>query len=288
MRRFAYLLVVFLAAGCTATPPPGTDGDLTDRWALPSAPAPFRPQPGACHASLAQSEAAGDHRPVDCAQVHVSETFHVGTAGDADVPPAAGTAGARAAYRECADEAVDFLGGQWRAARVSVHVVWPTRKAWSGGARWFRCDVTQSDLDGYGQSGRSGSLEGELAGASPLRLGCFAPSVKGETVTEMTPVPCTGRHRAEFAGLWKAPDTSYADLQKDTARSAAGCRSVIARFADVPDDSDMQYRSGWISYNPTRTEWLAGEQRVRCFIYFAERTLTRSLRDAGPSALPVD
>jgi hypothetical protein len=50
----------------------------------------------------------------------------------------------------------------------------------------------------------------------------------------------------------------------------------------------MQYRSGWISYNPTRTEWMAGERRVRCFIYFAKRTLTRSLKDAGPDALPVD
>ncbi|MEV4706926.1 septum formation family protein [Actinoplanes sp. NPDC049316] len=288
MRHFAYLLVVFLAAGCTTAPPDGTDGDLTDGWALPSAPAPFRPQAGLCHASLTQTEAAAGYRPLDCAQVHVSETFAVGTAADADVAPAAGTPGAKAAYRECADQAVDFLGGQWRAARLAVHVVWPTRQAWSGGARWFRCDVTQSDLDGYGQSGRAGSLEGELAGPSPLRLGCFAPSVKGETVTEMKPVPCTSRHRAEFAGLWQAPDISYAALESGTARAAAGCRSVIARFARLPDDSDMQYRSGWISYNPTRTEWLAGERRVRCFIYFAERTLTRSLKDAGPEVLPVD
>ena len=48
---------------------------------------------------------------------------------------------------------------------------------------------------------------------------------------------------------------------------------MIARFAALPNDSDMQFRSGWISYNPTRAEWLSGERRVRCFIYFAEAHL---------------
>ncbi|GGQ53524.1 septum formation family protein [Couchioplanes azureus] len=289
MRRVAMALTaVVLTAGCTGAPPGGADGDLTDDWAPPPAPAPYRPAAGVCHDELAPTAGPGDDRPADCDEVHVSETFHVGTPPGTDVPPAPGTAGARAAYRECSAQAEDFLGGDWRTAGIAVHVVWPTRRAWSGGARWFRCDVTQSDLDGYGQSGRRGSLEGELAGPSPLRLGCFDPAVEGETVTEMRPVPCTGKHRAEFAGLWHAPDVSYAQLQAGTARAAAACRSVIARFAAVPDDSDMQYRSGWISYNPTRTEWLAGERRVRCFVYFAERTLTRSLENAGPEALPLD
>ncbi|OJF12385.1 septum formation family protein [Couchioplanes caeruleus] len=289
MRRFAMALTaVMLAAGCTGAPRGLVDADLTDDWAPPPAPAPYRPAAGACHETLASTAGPGDDRPTGCDEVHVSETFHVGTPPSTDVPPAPGTAGARAAYRECATQAEDFLRGDWRTAGIAVHVVWPTRRAWSGGARWFRCDVTQSDLDGYGQSGRRGSLEGELAGPSPLRLGCFDPVVDGQTVTEMRPVPCTGKHRAEFAGLWRAPDISYAELRAGTTRSAAACRSVIARFAGVPDDSDMQYRSGWISYNPTRTEWLAGERRVRCFIYFAERTVTRSLKNAGPAALPVD
>ena len=50
----------------------------------------------------------------------------------------------------------------------------------------------------------------------------------------------------------------------------------------------MQYRTGWISYNPTRTEWQSGERRVRCFAYFAKRTFTRSLKGAGTTVLPVD
>ncbi|MEV6596048.1 septum formation family protein [Actinoplanes sp. NPDC051346] len=289
MRRvITALTAVTLTAGCTSAPPSGTDKDLTDDWAPLPAPAAYRPVPGVCHEALTQTAGPGDDRPASCDEVHVSETFHVGTPPGAAEPPAPGTAGAKAAYRECSAAAEDFLGGDWRTAGIAVHVVWPTRKAWSGGARWFRCDVTQADLDGYGQSGRKDSLSGELTRPSPLRLGCFDPTVDGQAVTEMRPTPCTGEHRAEFAGLWRAPDVSYEQLQAGTERSAAACRSVIARFAAVPDDSDMQYRSGWISYNPTRTEWLAGERRVRCFVYFAERTLTRSLRNAGPAVLPVD
>nr|BFE69680.1 hypothetical protein GCM10020092_029810 [Actinoplanes digitatis] len=287
MRTTVALLAVLLAAGCSATPPVGTDGDLADDWAVPGTPAPFRPQAGQCHEALTTNGALDDYRPVDCGELHVSETIRVGTPADAEVAPAPGTAGAKAAYRECSDAATDFLGGPLRGARIAVQVVWPTRAGWAGGARWFRCDVTTADLDGRSRVSRTGSLAGELAHASPLRLACFDPTVEGGTVTAMTAAPCNGAHRAEFAGLWTAPDISYSKLESDTELSAAGCRGVIARFAALPDDSDLQFRSGWISYNPTRPEWLSGERLVRCFIYFAERTFSRSLKGAGPGVLPV-
>lgn len=287
MRGVAVLLAVLLTAGCSGTPPDGTDGDLTDDWRTPAPATPFRPAVARCHESLTATAPLDDYRPVDCAELHVSETYHVGTAPDADVVPAAGTPGAVTAFQECSTQAAGFLGGSWRTARVAVQVVWPTRVAWTGGARWFRCDVTTADLDGRSATSRTGSLAGELARASPLRLGCFAPRVDGETVTTMRPVSCTARHRAEFAGLWRAPDITYAALEAGTERSAAGCRKVIAAFTELPHDADLPYRTGWISYNPTRTEWLSGERRVRCFVYFAERTFTRSLRNAGPAVLPV-
>lgn len=103
----------------------------------------------------------------------------------------------------------------------------------------------------------------------------------------MAAVACTKSHAAEFAGLWTAPDIPYAEQVSDRVRSAAGCRSAIATFTGVPDDDDVQYRTGWISYNPTRTEWQQGERRVRCFLWFRDGKLTRSLAGAGPSALPV-
>jgi hypothetical protein len=282
----AVALLAALAA-CTADPPAGTDGDLMDDWAQLPSPAPFRPVTGECHEAVTATVSIADRAPVSCADLHVAETFHVGAAAEAPVPPAAGSAGARRAYAECGDAAERFLGGPWRAARIGVRVAWPTREAWTGGARWFRCDVVQADLDGGGDTSRTGSLKDALTRPSPLDLGCFDATVSSSQVRTMTPVDCTTKHSAEFAGLWTAPDVEYAEQAKDRTRTAQGCRSAVAEYTGVPDDDDVQYRTGWISYHPTRTEWLYGERRVRCFLWFSGGGLTRSYRGAGPAALPV-
>jgi hypothetical protein len=279
------VVAVLSAAGCTAS---GGGADVTAGWPMIAAASPFKPAAGTCHETLETTGSVDAYQPVDCKELHVSETFHVGTAQDAPVAPSVGSAPARQAYAECAAKAVSYLGGPWRGARIAVHLIWPARKGWSGGARWFRCDVTETDLDGQDETGRTGSLAGALAGKSPLALGCFNPQVDADAVHTMTPVACTAKHKAEYVGLWTAPDISYAEQSKDRTRTAAGCRSVIAKYADLPDDANMQYRSGWISYNPSRTEWQLGERRVRCFLWFSDRKLTRSLKGAGPSVLPVN
>jgi hypothetical protein len=283
----AAILLLAGAAACAGPPPAGTDGDLTDDWPPPPAAAPFRPAAGQCHETLTETAAMADHRPVGCDELHVAETFHVGDGPDEPAVPAGGSGAMRAAYADCANRAVGFLGGPWREARIVVRVVWPSRAAWSGGARWYRCDVAEADLEGTGGTSRTGSLAGALGSGSPLRLGCFDPTVDDASVRAMTPVPCDRPHAAEFAGLWTAPDVPYAEQVKDRERSADGCRSTIARFTGVPDDENVQYRTGWISYNPTRVEWQQGERRVRCFLWSSDAELTRSLAGAGPGALPV-
>jgi hypothetical protein len=63
-------------------------------------------------------------------------------------------------------------------------------------------------------------------------------------------------------------------------RPAAGeCHETLVEIAAMAGH--------WISYHPTRTEWQQGERRVRCFLWFSDRKVTRSLAGAGPSALPV-
>ena len=288
MRRWlgvsAAMVVLLSATGCTAA---AGDEGVTDGWPMIGPAAPFRPAVGGCQETLEQTSSAETYRPVGCGQLHLSETFHVGTAQDAPVAPGAGSAQSRQAYAECAAKAVDFLGGPWRGARIAVHLVWPSAKGWSSGLRWFRCDVTEADLDGTEDASRTSSLAGALTGASPLRLGCFNPKVNDAAVRTMTSVPCTARHQAEYVGLWTGPEISYAKQSVDRTRTAAGCRRAIAKYAKLPDDADLPYRTGWISYNPTRTEWQLGERRVRCFLWLRDRTLTRSVQGAGPAALPV-
>lgn len=291
MRRILAVLstaaVLAGTAACAGPKPAGVDGDLIDGWAVPPSPQPFRPAAGMCHETLAETAAMDEHRPVDCRELHVAETFHVGDGPDAPVAPAGGSAEMRTAYGQCSQRAETFLGGPWRGARLTVRVVWPSREAWSGGARWFRCDVAQADLDGGSGTSRTGSLGGVLRGRSDLALGCFRAEVKADAVRTMTAVGCTEPHAAEYAGLWTAPDVSYADQVADRTRSATGCRRAIAAFARVPDDDDVQYRSGWISYNPTRIEWQQGERGVRCFLWFSGGGLNRSLKGAGTAGLPV-
>jgi hypothetical protein len=49
----------------------------------------------------------------------------------------------------------------------------------------------------------------------------------------------------------------------------------------------MQYRTGWISYNPTETEWAQGERGVRCFLWFNDKQVSRSLKGVGTAGLPI-
>ena len=189
----------------------------------------------------------------------------------------------RAAYAECAQPG----GGIPRravAGRPDRGAAWCCRPGtgWSGGARWFRCDVAQADLDGSSDTSRTGSLAGALAGASPLRLGCFNPKVNADAVRTMT----AGRlHRSRTPpsspGCGPRRTSRTPNRSRTATAARAGCRSAIASFTGVPDDDDVQYRTGWISYNPTRTEWQQGERRVRCFLWFSDRKLTRSLAGAG-------
>lgn len=294
MRRWIAALTcagaMLLTSGCIQAPS-GTDGDPTNGWGPIGTPTAFTPAAGTCHESLSRSAALKDYEPVQCRDLHVSETVFVGTLTGTDIstdrPPATDSAAGRATYKRCSEKATAFVGRPWRTGLLSVTVAWPSTSGWKGGARWFRCELTQADLTSARQVGREGTLKAALAGAAPLRLGCFNPTVVGQRVDQMQQVACTERHRAEFVGVWKAPEVDYAMLAADRGVTAKGCRSVIAKYTSVPDDSDVQFRSGWISYNPTQDEWRQGERGVRCFLWLNDEQLTHSLKDVGPAELPI-
>jgi hypothetical protein len=167
--------VALSVAGCTSLPR-GTDGDVTNGWSTIGTPIAFKPEAGTCHTELARVGPMESYQPVDCAKTHVTETIHVGTvtgaaAGTGDVPDG-DSAAAKAAYRECSGKATGFVGGPWRTGLLAINVVWPSDPAWAGGARWFRCDLTQTELTTSRTPGRTGTLAKSLATAGPLRLGC--------------------------------------------------------------------------------------------------------------------
>lgn len=297
MRRWISTVTAGIALAVTLSAcgnPSGVDGDLTDDWAAPPEPTVFVPAAGVCHPTFQTVGYLHAYHPVDCAQPHVAETLHLGTVtgpeAGRDAPPKSGSAGLRALRGDCEKKTNEYLGGHWRSGRLAMTVVLPSPYAWTGGARWYRCDVKEvKSLDVGDPVERSGSLRGALKGASDLAHRCFQPRRLPTTdqVSGMEAVPCGTKHRSEFAGIWTAPNTSYDAFEKDTARVHKGCRGVIAAYAKIPNDGDIKFRVGSIYYPPEENEWVEGHRSVQCFLWTSDRDLTRSLKGAGTKGLPI-
>ncbi|WP_091628696.1 septum formation family protein [Micromonospora peucetia] len=283
------VLVATALSGCGN--PPGTDGDLTDDWRPVAEARQFAPRAGECHVNAEPTAYLTSHQPVDCAKAHLVETFHIGTfTGDLaarPIPPRVGSAAMRSAFTECDAKAKEFVGGDWRDGRLTVQVAPTSPAGWAGGSRWYRCDLFElNPLDDTGDAAvnRAGSLRGALRASTPLRHGCAEAGEWGHLLT----VPCTKVHRYEYVGVWMAPNASYEDATKDEDAVHTKCRSVIARYAKVPVDRMLRYRTGSTYRFPSEEAWARGDRGVRCWYWSSGKKLTRSIAGGGTKALPVN
>lgn len=277
MRRWtpaaACVLAIAGLAGCLSMPD-GVDGDITDDWQPMPAATQFRPQSGTCHPDLAQTATAEKYSPIPCTGPHLTETVAVADLAAEDQ-----------AFRECSRRATAFLGGDWRTGWVVLQPVLPSRKAWTGGAHWVRCDVAEtSPIDGS-LVRRSSTMKGGVKAGGKLRMACANPRIEGDSVTEMHPVACATGHTAEFAGLFETTKADSADLTNDDL--SAGCDAEIARFAKVPNDSDLPSRVGWLGFPPDDTAWEMGDRAIRCFLWLDGEKMTGSYRNAGTRKLKI-
>lgn len=283
----AAVLVTLTIAGCGN--PAGVDGDLFNGWAAFPEPAGIVPAAGQCHEFTSSDEVrVGDHQPRDCAAGYRTETVHVGEFADAPTKPPAGGPAMRTAYRECDAKARDYLGGDWRVARLQMRLRTPTSAAWLGGARWFRCDVHEvKALDNQVEVRRTASLKSVLAGKSDLLLGCYKGSTMPDgSIDSMAALPCDKPHQSEFVGIHTANHGTYAALVKDRSGIHQGCLRVIASYAKLPVDDQLKYRAGTVVYKPEESEWMAGDRGVRCLLW-NDKPLTRSIRGGGTKVLPT-
>lgn len=283
-----------LLSGCGN--PGGVDGDLMNGWAAIGAPTGFTPVAETCHlANFSASGSRSAYEEVDCQTKHRTETVFVGTfaspAAEASEPPAAGSAGARAAYKVCDDKTTAYVGGPWRTARLWIGVTQPTAAAWTGGARWYRCEVLESSSveDDGGLVQRLGSLRDALKQPSPPQLlTCYSVKLdKNGKIDTMPAAPCAAAHNAEFVGLWDAGDRAYPETSDQWDEFHAGCRGLIASYVGVPDDEDLQFRAGVISLPGGEDVWTMGDRVVRCYLWVDTSSLKASLKGKGSKALPV-
>jgi hypothetical protein len=287
-----------LLSGCGN--PGDVDGDLADDWIALAEPESFTPPAEVCHeGSYRPSVSLAAFEPVDCAAPHRAETVHVGTfdgaAAGRPAPPAKTSAHVRAAYAECDERARQYLGDDFRLGRLWLGVVVPTASGWKGGARWYRCDIFQiADVEEFGDPvERRGTLKGALAGnaADPaLRLGCYAVKARSTgAIDTMTPTACTKKHNSEFVGVYRASATAgYPASDAAWQRIHVGCRKEVARYVKVPDDAELEFRTGTVVVPNLQTDWDAGNHGVRCYLYLKDASFARSLRGAGAKALPVN
>jgi hypothetical protein len=278
------LIALTALSGCAADLPDGVDGDLTNGWRPLPAAVQFRPADGVCHAKLVETAPQETDDSLPCSERHVAETFAVGELTGATTMTSSGD-GLPQAYAGCTKQAAAFLGGDWRTGWLIMQPVLPGAAGWQGGARWYRCDATEtSPVDGRLVS-RTGSLNGSMRAGGKLRMSCANPTIDGEQVSEMHPVACGSKHTAEFAGLWT---TKYrSSSQVTSAAMAKGCDATIAGFAGIPDDADIESRVGWLGFPPDDTSWQLGDHAVRCFLWLNGEKMTGSYRNAGTAKLKI-
>lgn len=272
-----------LATGCTSLPA-GVDANLSDDWQDPPAPKGWSPAANECQSSaFTETLYLTSYAPISCTQQHRTETVHVGTF-DSTVSgyPARGSAEFRAAYAACEAETTEFLGGHWQDGKLWIGVTLPSADAWTGGSRWYKCEVVQLDEMWGDAVGRSTSLKGALTSDATVRYGCQSY----KSGSGFSTVACGSKHNAEFVGNYFGV-TAYSKLKNDDAMAAA-CRGVIAKYVGLANDGNMKYRTGVIWDYPSESEWNAGDHGVRCWLWLSKKTVSRSLKGTGNSGLPIN
>jgi len=282
MRIASLLLTATLTlAACSQ----GGGGGLADRWSRMPEPSAWQPRAGTCHHNFEQQLMRSAYDPVDCAASHRFETAHVGEfASQAPEAPAAGAPEYKQAWADCDAKASSYLGGQWRDRQVRIDVSLPTREGWAAGSRWYMCQMGVMEWSGIASTVLNQSLKGSYASLPALEWGCGNQPDTGE----FEPSDCREPHDTEFVGSFKL-DMNFAAVQSKYAVNDPlfhrECLKLIAGFVGASSIEKLPRGTGSSYWLPDGKDWDAGDQSVRCFLWTGGRPVSRSMRNAGITAL---
>jgi hypothetical protein len=258
-------------AGCSL--PPGIDGKLANNWSSLSAPAQQLPQVGACYVSTYNDML--DSPPVACTTQHAVEVAYVGTFTGATAsrvtPPPAESVEMKSAYASCQKPVNSYLGGDWHRGLVTVDVTTPTDNGWTGGARWYRCDVSAVfDLDYLDSTDSSVSLKGVLTHSSAYNASCvrWTDHKSTDRIDNTKPTSCSSWFNGEYAGFYTAPNQAWptTDKKRD-AIAQAGCETVVGHYLGFSGNTFASNYVGWVHWGFDETRWNSGDRTIRCFTW---------------------
>jgi hypothetical protein len=274
--------LMLAAAGCARLP--GIDGVLTDQWPAMAEPKLWSPVAGTCHSSFNPTLNRTGTAFGDCAKAHAAEIIHVGQfqgADGLDKPPAVGSPAHKAAWAECDAKASEHLGGAWRERKVWIGISVPTASSWTGGARWFGCEMGVITRMKGALVNVSYSLKGKFEGEAALLFGCLQVDKDGK----FTEKACTEAHNSEFVGV-VAWDTSWEDLNKEVDKEDDAvhrkCLTTVGTYVGA------SVRSGTYVWIPAENDWNSGDRTVRCFFWLgADKTVSKSMKGVGAGEWPL-
>ncbi|MEU8081539.1 septum formation family protein [Catellatospora citrea] len=280
----AALLTNLALAGCGASLPAEVDTELTDDWVKVADVEGWVPEAGVCLGAAPKDTGRYTDFVVDCAKTHYAEVVHVGEFAGLTAEP--GPKDNAAALAECDKQSTTYLGRPWGDARLELTLAVPTPAAWDGGARWFRCDVTEvsSVFDEMNWVQREGSLKGAVPAA--LVVGCTHTQDKGETIVKMPEVPCAQAHNSEFVGFYRAGmTTAYPVSERQWNVIHDRCQELAAKFIGV--STSAADRIGVISSPHGSESWAAGDRVVRCSVWFSGgKTMKKSVKGSKGKGVP--
>ncbi len=149
---------------------------------------------------------------------------------------------------------------------LRLELVLPTPAAWTGGARWYRCDILRFTNALANQVDTSiGSVRDGLRGARPLALTCYTQTDQSDATTGEGRNPCASPHNSELAGLYTAPDIPWpADEKAREDLGFKGCDPVVGAYLGFTSGHDDSPYLGYAISLFDQSQWELGDRTIRC------------------------
>lgn len=224
-----------------------------------------------------------------CDVEHDVETVKVGhftgSVADSSSPPSPSPLSD--AWTDCDKAASDYLGAPWQDGRVHVMVKVPTSRQWSGGARFYRCDVAALHSEAGVLALRRTTLKGTVAPGGEMRLSCgTAVSTAQSTAFDITPSACTDPHDEEYVGSVTSAATNNdypADSKAANAAFGTMCEAKVISYVGMSRSHWAKQPALFAGFWGTayKDEWTAGNHTARCYLELDKKKINRSLQGAG-------